>query len=53
MHGKPGGGFRGDALGAVVLGRNLHVYAPGAPLAVGVLELRVRVLNPAILDGQT
>ena len=53
MHGKPGGGFRADALGAVVLGRNLDIDPPGAPLAVGVLELRVRVLDPAILDGQT
>ena len=53
MHGEPGGGFRGDALGAVVLGRNLHVHAPAAALAVAVFKLRVRVLDPAILDGQT
>ena len=53
MHGKPGGGFRGDTLGAVVLGRNLDVHAPAAAFNVVVFKLRVRVLHPAILDGQT
>ena len=53
MHGKPGGGFRSDTLGAVVLGRNLDVHAPGAAFNVVVFKLRVRVLDPAILDGQT
>ena len=53
MHGKPGGGFGGDTLGAVVLGRNLDVDAPAAALNVQIFKLRVRVLYTAILDGQT
>ena len=52
MHGESRGGFRADTLGAVVLRRNLDVHAPGAALDVVVLELRVRVLHPSILDGE-
>ena len=53
MHGKPGCGFRGDTLGAVVLGRNLDVDAPAAAFNVQVLKLRVRVLHAGIFDGET
>ena len=51
MHGKPGGGFRGDTLGAVVLGCNLDVDAPAAAFNIEIFKLRVRVLHAAILDG--
>ena len=51
MHGKPGCGFRGDTLGAVVLGCNLDVDAPAAAFNIEIFKLRVRVLHAAILDG--
>ena len=52
MHGESGGGFRADAFHAVVLRRNLDVHAPSTALDVAVLQLRVRDLDPSILDGE-
>ena len=51
-NGESSGGLGADTLDAVVLGRNFHIHAPGAALAVVVFKLRVRVLHPSILDGQ-
>ena len=52
MNGEPGGGFRANAFHAVVLRRNLDVHAPGPAFDIAVLQLRVRDLDPAILDGE-
>ena len=51
MHGEARRRFRADALGAVVLSRNLHIHPAAASIKV-ILNLRVRVLDFPGPDGQ-
>ena len=50
MHGEARRCLRSDALGAVVLSRNLHIHPAAASIKV-ILKLGVRVLDFTGLDG--